>query len=63
MEKFPPSEDPFSELQAIVLDLLQNLSLQAVDNFTDISRSIDGIQITIQKITPALNELKQELAK
>lgn len=53
------------ELQGVIegLDLLQNISRQVVDEFGDVSRSIDSIKFTIKKVTLALEKLKQELAK
>lgn len=45
------------------IDFLQNISRQVVDEFSDISRIIDGIKFIIRKVTFTLKEFKQELAK
>lgn len=53
------------ELQAIIelLDILQGISRQVVEEFNDVSRSIDGIKFTIRNVSLTLKELKQELAE
>lgn len=65
LDKLPPSGSASSELQGIIeqLDLLQDISGRVIDKFGDFSRSINGIKLTIRKITLALEELKQQLAK
>lgn len=52
VEKLPPSGASL-ELQAIVewIDLLQGVSRQVLDEFNDITRSINGIKFTIKKVT------------
>lgn len=46
------------ELLGIIelLDPLQNISHQVVDQFSDVSRSVDDIRFTIKKVTHALEE-------
>lgn len=55
MEKLRPN-GAFLELQAIVewIDLLQGISRQLMNEFNDISRSINGIKFTIKKVTLTL---------
>lgn len=65
LEKLSSSRNASLELEGIIvrLDLLQNIFLQVVDEFGDVSRSIDCINFTIKKVTLALEELKLELTK
>lgn len=53
------------ELEGVIeqLNYLQGVSCQIVDHFSNVSRSINGIQFTILQVTLALDELKQDLAK
>lgn len=55
MEKLRPN-GAFLEHQAIIewIDLLQGISRQLMNEFNDISRSINGIKFTIKKVTLTL---------
>lgn len=54
-----------SELEGVVdqLDYSKNIYLQIVNESGHVSRSINGIQFIIWKVTLALDELKEELAE
>lgn len=54
-----------SELQGIFeqLDLIQDVSCEVFDDFSDVSRSSNCTKSTIKKVLLDLDELKQDLAK
>lgn len=64
LEKLPRSTSASLKLEVVVeqLDYSQDMSHQIVNEFGDVSRSIDDIQSTIRNVTLVLEELKRELA-
>lgn len=65
LEKLSAKGGATFELEVVVeqLNSLQDVSLQLVNHFNNVLRSINGIKFTIGNITLALKELKQDLAK
>lgn len=65
LEKLLPSGSASSELEGVIEQLhsLQDMSHQIVNHFSNVSGSTGGTRFTIQKITPALEELKQDFTK
>lgn len=65
LEKLSSTGSSSSELEGVIeqLDSLKDVSHQIVNHSSNISRSTDNIQFIIRKVTLALEELNQDLAK
>lgn len=63
LEQQPASGSASSELQSVLEQnyFLQDISRQVIDEFGDVWRSIEGIQLNTRKVSFALEELKREL--
>lgn len=60
LEKLSPGRSASSELEGVIEqpEYLQEISRQIINEFGDVSKSINDIQLTIRKVTLALDELK-----